>query len=301
MSTVAERMAAPVSGANVAELAAEGRREHRQLLGLAVPALVLVTFALFIPVGWLFYLSVIGEDGGLTLEHYERMLHPVYRKVLETTFTISGLVTVICIAMGYPGAYLMAQAGPKLRAVMLICVMLPFWTSLLVRTYAWLILLQRRGMVNDVLKDLGIIDIPLRLMHNFTGTTIGMAHIMLPFLVFPLFASMLAIDRDYMRAASNLGASPTRAFWEIYFPLTLPGLFAGVVLVFVLCLGFYVTPALLGGGRVIMWSMQIESNIALYANWGAASALGVVLLVVTLLILWGVNKLFRVDKVLGAG
>ena len=152
-----------------------------------------------------------------------------------------------------------------------------------------------------MLTELGIVDIPLRLVHNFTGTTIGMAHIMLPFLVFPLFASMQSIDKDYMRAASNLGASPSRAFWEIYFPLTLPGLFAGVVLVFVLCLGFYVTPALLGGGRVIMWSMQIESNIALYANWGAASALGVVLLTVTLLILWGVNKLFRVDKVLGTG
>ena len=287
--------------ANAAELAADDRRERRTLLALTVPALALVTFALFVPVGWLFYLSVVGEDGGFSLENYERLLHPVYRKVLESTFSISGLVTLICIVLGYPLAYLMAQAGPRLRTVMMISVMLPFWTSILVRTYAWLILLQRRGLVNDILKELGLIDMPLRLVHNFTGTTIGMVHIMLPFLVFPLFASMQAIDRDYMRAASNLGASPTRAFWEIYFPLTLPGLFAGVVLVFVLCLGFYVTPAVLGGGRVIMWSMQIESNVALYANWGAASALGVVLLAVTLAILWGMNKVFRIDRVLGSG
>ena len=119
-------------------------------------------------------------------------------------------------------------------------------------------------------------------MHNFTGTTIGMVHIMLPFMVLPLYASMRAINRDYMRAAANLGASPVQAFWQVFVPLSLPGLFAGIIIVFVLCLGFYVTPALLGGGRVMMWSMQIERNVTYHADWGAASALGVVLLVMTL-------------------
>ena len=180
----------------------------------------------------------------------------------------------------------------------MIFVILPFWTSLLVRTYAWLVLLQRQGLINTWMIDLGIIDEPMRLVHNFTGTVIGMVHILLPFLVLPLFAAMKSIDRDYLKAAANLGASPTRAFWQVFFPLSLPGLFAGVVLVFVLCLGFYVTPALLGGGKTIMWAMRIETSVNLYANWGAASALGVVLLIVTLGLLYILNKAFRLDKIM---
>ena len=172
-------------------------------------------------------------------------------------------------------------------------------TSLLVRTYAWLVLLQRKGVINGWLIETGIIDEPLRLVHNFTGTVIGMVQILLPFLVLPLYAAMKSIDRDFLKAAANLGASPINAFWRVFFPLSLPGLFAGVVLVFVLCLGFYVTPALLGGGKIIMWAQRIETSINLYANWGAASALGVVLLIVTLAILYGLNKLFGLDKVFG--
>jgi putative spermidine/putrescine transport system permease protein/spermidine/putrescine transport system permease protein len=161
------------------------------------------------------------------------------------------------------------------------------------------VLLQRRGVVNSWLQEVGLIDVPLRLMHNFTGTTIGMLHIMLPFMVLPLYASMRAINRDYMRAAANLGASPVRAFWQVYVPLSLPGLFAGIVIVFVLCLGFYVTPALLGGGRVYMWSMQIERNITYHADWGAASALGVVLLVITLAIIWLVGRVIGFERIMG--
>jgi putative spermidine/putrescine transport system permease protein/spermidine/putrescine transport system permease protein len=138
-------------------------------------------------------------------------------------------------------------------------------------------------------------------VHNFTGTTIGMVHIMLPFMVLPLYAAMRAISRDYMRAAANLGASPVKAFWQIYVPLSLPGLMAGVIIVFVLCLGFYVTPALLGGGRVMMWSMQIERTVTYHSDWGAASALGVVLLAMTLLILWLVGRLVGFRRIMGAG
>ena len=173
------------------------------------------------------------------------------------------------------------------------------WTSLLVRCYAWLVLLQRKGIVNTWLTDLGVIETPLRMMHNFTGTTIGMVHIMLPFMVLPLYGSMKAISGDYMRAASSLGASPVKAFWQVFVPLSLPGLAAGVIIGFVLCLGFYVTPALLGGGRVMMWSMQIERNVTYHSDWGAASALGVVLLVMTLGILWLVGRFVGFDKIVG--
>ena len=149
--------------------------------------------------------------------------------------------------------------------------------------------------------EFGFWDEPVKLVHNLNGTLIGMVHIMLPFLVLPLYGSMKAIRQDYMRASSNLGASPAQTFRHVFFPLSLPGLFAGALIVFVLCLGFFVTPAVLGGGRVIMVAMQITSNIELFFNWGAASALGVVLLVITVAILFAASRLLRLDTVLGGG
>jgi ABC-type spermidine/putrescine transport system permease subunit I len=178
----------------------------------------------------------------------------------------------------------------------MVLVLVPFWTSVLVRTYAWLVLLQRNGLINGWLQSLGLIDEPLQLAHNLTGSIIGMVHIMLPFLVLPLYASMKSIDLDLVRAAVGLGATPRRAFWTVFFPMSLPGLFAGVVLVFVLSLGFFVTPALLGGGRVQMLAQRIESTITLYSNWGAASALGVVLLLVTLALIWVLHRVFGLDR-----
>lgn len=281
--------------------AAYRRRERSEttvLATLAVPGLLLIGAIALTPIAWLFWLSFrSGSD--FTLEHYERLLHPTYTLTLQTTFELSFLVTAICIALGYPLAYLISQVRPRLAGLLLLLVLFPVWTSLLVRCYAWLVLLQRRGVVNSWLQDMGVIEAPLRLMHNFTGTTIGMVHIMLPFMVLPLYATMRSIDRDYMRAAANLGASPVRAFWGVFVPLSFPGLFAGIIIVFVLCLGFYVTPALLGGGRVMMWSMQIERNVTYHSDWGAASALGVVLLAMTLAILWGVGRLIGFDRIVG--
>ena len=177
----------------------------------------------------------------------------------------------------------------------MIGVLIPFWTSLLVRTYAWLVLLQKKGLLNNIAIDMGLISEPIKFVHNTTGTLIGMVHIMLPFLILPLYANMRAIDKDCMKAASSLGAAPSRAFWTVFLPLSLPGLLAGLLIVFVLCLGFYVTPAILGGGKVIMAAMKISSNIELYFSWGAASALGVVLLVVTGIILFIASKLVSVS------
>ncbi|BBK42061.1 ABC transporter permease [Allostella vacuolata] len=285
--------------ANSAALAAAERREARGLFLLCSPAVLMIAVVVFLPIGWLFALSFLNEQGGFTLDHYARMLHPAYTRSFQTTFELSFLVTAICAALGYPLAYLMSQTSTVWRALIFVCVLFPFWTSLLVRTYAWLVLLQRRGVVNVWLQDIGLIEAPLRLVHNFTGTAIGMTQIMLPFMVLPLYAAMAAVDRDYVKAAASLGASPLKSFWQVFFPLTLPGLLAGTVLVFVLCLGFYVTPAVLGGGRVLMWSMSIERSVAVYSDWGAASALGVVLLVVTLAILWIMNRLFGVERFIG--
>jgi putative spermidine/putrescine transport system permease protein/spermidine/putrescine transport system permease protein len=283
-------------------LHAAERAERNWMMAICSPSLILVGIIIFVPVGWLFWLSLFDAQGALTAGNYLRLVQqPSYFKTLVTTFKVSLIVTLVCLVLGYPLAYLLSQLPRRVAGILMISVILPFWTSVLVRTYAWLIILQRRGLVNDWLMSLGIIDEPLQLAHNFTGVIVGMSHVMLPFLVLPLYASMKAIDRDYLRAGLNLGASPTKTFWQVFFPLSLPGLSAGLVLVFVLCLGFFVTPALMGGGKVFMWSMRIEQTSRLYSNWGAASAMGVVLLVLTLGILWAFYKLLGTRNPLARG
>ncbi len=278
------------------------RQERYNLFGLTVPYLGLISLLIIIPIGWLFYMSFIGRDGSLSLENYTRMLESkAYIRIFITTFKISFLTTLICALIGYPLTYFMSQLPKKWAGICLIGVLIPFWTSLLVRTYAWLVLLQKKGLLNNLLLDLEIISEPIKFVHNTSGTLIGMAHIMLPFLILPLYANMRSIDRDCVRAAASLGATPSRAFWTVFFPLSIPGLLAGLLIVFVLCLGFYVTPAVLGGGRVIMAAMKISSNIELYFSWGAASALGVVLLVVTMLILYIASKLVSIDQISNRG
>lgn len=290
------------SRSNREELKRDARRERILLFSLCSPALLLVLVIMVLPVGWLFWLSFLGDDGNFTLENYQRMVESKsYARIFRNTFEVSLLTTAICILIGYPLAYFLSQLPRRTANLCMITVLLPFWTSLLVRTYAWLVLLQRRGLVNEWGMDIGLWDEPIKLVHNLTGTLIGMVHIMLPFLILPVYGSMRAIDRDYLKAAANLGASPTQAFWRVFFPLSLPGLFAGALIVFVLCLGFFVTPAVLGGGKVIMVSMRIATNIELFFNWGAASALGVVLLVLTLAILGLASRVLRFDQILGRG
>ena len=216
-------------------------------------------------------------------------------------FEISIVTTAICVLVGYPLAYTLSQMPRRAANLCMIAVMLPFWTSLLVRTYAWLVLLQRRGLINTWGMDLGLWTEPLALVHNTGGTLIGMVHIMLPFFVLPLYGAMRTVDRELLQAAANLGASPTSSFLHVFLPLSLPGLSAGGLIVFILCLGFYVTPAVLGGGKVTMVSNRIANDIELFFNWGAASALGVVLLVLSLALLYLAGRLLRLDGVLGGG
>ncbi|MEO9191242.1 MAG: ABC transporter permease, partial [Acetobacteraceae bacterium] len=196
-------------------------------------------------------------------------------------------------------AYVLSQLPPRLANLCMIGVLMPFWTSILVRTYAWLVLLQRHGLINTWGMKLGLWNEPLALSYNVTGTLIGLIHIMLPFLILPVYGSMRAIDRAYLKAAANLGASPVHVFWRVFFPLSLPGLFAGALIVFILCLGSYVTPEMLGGGKVIMVANAIATDIQLFFNWGAASALGVVLLVLTLSILYVASRLVRLNRMFG--
>jgi putative spermidine/putrescine transport system permease protein/spermidine/putrescine transport system permease protein len=284
---------------NEQQLKTQGLHEQWTLLSLSSPAVLLIVAIIIIPVGWLFYLSFFGNDGEFTLAHYQKMIeYKSYIRVFITTFKVSLLTTLICILIGYPLAYFLAMLPPRMAGFFMLAVLLPFWTSLLVRTYAWLVLLQKNGILNEFAMSIGLWDTPVKLVHNLTGTLIGMAHIMLPFLVLPLYGSMRKISRDLMHAASNLGASPTQGFWQVYFPLSLSGLVAGSLIVFIFSLGFYVTPAVLGGGRVNMVATQITTILEIQFNWGAASALGVVLLIATLLVLFIASRLLKLDAVL---
>jgi ABC-type spermidine/putrescine transport system permease subunit I len=285
-----------VAGINAAELARGRRREQAFFAGLTLPATLTILVVVFLPIFWLSSLSFLDRSGEPTLENYRRLGGGIYVDAFIVTFQISAAVTAICVLLGYPLSYWLSRQRPRVANLLLICVLLPFWTAVLVRTYAWLVLLQRRGLVNSTLISLGVIDQPLQLAFNLPASIIGMVHIMLPFLVLPLYAAMKSIDGDLVRAAIGLGSSPAGAFWRVFVPMSLPGLFAGVVLVFVLSLGFYVTPALLGGGRVQMIAQRIESTITLYSNWGAASALGVVLLFVTLALIWLLHRVFGLDR-----
>jgi ABC-type spermidine/putrescine transport system permease subunit I len=282
---------------NAAGLLRYRRREQGVFLGLSAPAILIVLLVAVVPVLWLSSLSFFNAAGQLSAENYERIFgSALYRNTFVVTLQISVAVTLACIILGYPLCYWLANMPQRRAAILLVFVLVPFWTSVLVRTYAWLVLLQRNGIINETLLTIGLIDEPLRLAHNLTGSIIGMIHIMLPFLVLPLYATMRSIDEDLVRAAIALGSSPRSAFWRVYLPMSLPGLFAGTVLVFILSLGFYVTPALLGGGRVQMLAQRIESTITVHANWGAASALGVVLLLIALAMLWAMNRVFGLDK-----
>ena len=284
---------------NAKKLRAAERREMITILALSLPAIIAVCVVIVIPVGWLFSLSFLDSSGQFSLVNYQKMIeYKSYMRVFRTTFNVSFLTTFLCILIGYPLAYFLSQVPKKYVGLLMLTVLLPFWTSLLVRTYAWLVMLQRNGLINNFAIDLGIWDTPVKLAHNLNGTLICMVHIMLPFLVLPLYAAMRRIDRQALQAAANLGATPMQAFWQIFVPLSLPGVVAGSLIVFVLCLGFYVTPAVLGGGKVILVSMQITAILEDQFNWGAASALGVVLLVATFIVLLVASRFLKLDAVM---
>ena len=284
---------------NATKLRVAERRQSLMVLALTLPAIIAVCLVIVIPVGWLFSLSFLDSNGDLSLVNYEKMIaYKSYLRVFKTTFNVSFLTTFLCIVIGYPLAYFLSQIPRKYVGLFMLTVLLPFCTSLLVRTYAWLVMLQRNGLINNFAIDLGIWEAPVKLAHNLNGTLIGMVHIMLPFLVLPLYAAMRRIDRHALQAAANLGATPVQAFWQIFVPLSLPGVVAGSLIVFVLCLGFYVTPAVLGGGKVILVSMQITAILEDQFNWGAASALGVVLLVSTFAVLLLASRFLKLDSVM---
>ncbi|RXH24758.1 ABC transporter permease [Bradyrhizobium nanningense] len=220
----------------------------------------------------------------------------IFRGVFLRTLSISISVTAVTLLLGFPVAYLLATLPSRSSNLLMIMVVLPFWTSLLVRTIAWVVLLQQHGVVNETLIALHVISQPAELVYNRVGTIVAMTHIQLPFTLLPIYSVMKTISPTYVRAARSLGAGPFYAFWKVYFPQTLPGIAAGCLLTFILCLGYYITPALVGGAA----DQMVSSFVAYYTNeelnWGMASALGAILLTATLLLYYSFNKLVGVDR-----
>lgn len=237
-----------------------------------------------------------------TTEHFQEIFRDPsghYLRVFLTTFRIAATVTLLTFVIGYPMAGLLLAAGKLWQRILMVCIILPFWTSVLVRTYAWMVLLGRRGVVNTLMLQLGIVDQPVQLLFNTTGTIIGMTHIMLPYMIFPLYSVMRNIDPQLTSAAYTLGARPWQAFLKVFFPLSLPGVFGGGLLVFIISLGFFITPALMGGQQDLMVAVLIEGRVMELLQWGLSAALGLVLLAATLLLVLLVRKFMKIETLFG--
>lgn len=221
----------------------------------------------------------------------------VYVDLFLKTFGMSLAITVICLAMAYPVAYLLANLPDKQANLLLIVVLLPFWTSLLVRTTSWIVLLQNQGIVNDLILWLGLSAERIQMMHNTFGTIVAMVHILLPFMILPIYSVMKGISPTYFRAARSLGATPSIAFIKVYMPLTLPGIGAGALLTFILSIGFYITPALVGGRSGQMISNMIAYHMQTSLNWGMAAALGGLLLAVVLGLFYVFNRVVGINNI----
>jgi putative spermidine/putrescine transport system permease protein len=236
----------------------------------------------------------LDADGKLTPTPADRA---IYVTLFLRTFNISIVVTIATLLLGFPLAYLLATLPARTSNLLMILVLLPFWTSLLVRTTAWFVLLQDNGVINDTLQFLHITNAPLPLIFSRFGTVVAMTHIQLPFTLLPIYSVMKTISPSYVRAARSLGAGSFLAFWKVYFPLTVPGIAAGCLLTFILCVGYYITPALVGGPTDQMVSGIIAQAMNNENNWGKASALGGVLLIASLILYFIYNRLVGIDKI----
>ena len=234
-------------------------------------------------------------DGTIAAQPEERR---IYLRLFSRTLLVSGTITVLCLLLGYPIAHLIARAPARRANLLLLLVLVPFWTSLLVRTTAWIVLLQNQGVVNDLLVAIGLVsdDGRLAMVYNMTGTIVAMTHVLLPFMVLPLYSVMRAIPPQYMNAAASLGATPLQAFLRVYWPQSLPGVGAGALLVFILAIGYYITPALVGGSDGQLISNMIAYHMQTSLNWGLAGALGGILLVGVIALYMLYDRLVGIER-----
>jgi putative spermidine/putrescine transport system permease protein len=310
MATLTTEIAAP-RAAQAARFARLRRREQWRYVLLLLPAVVFLIAFYGYPVasmllrsfndptwGWQNFAPLVEARSAIEVFGLSLPMN-AYIRVFGITLQIAVVVTVVTLLLGYPVAYALSSVSISKANLLMILVLIPFWTSILVRSYSWMVLLGREGIVNEALLAAGVRDRPLELLNTRLAVYMGMIHILLPFMILPLYAVMRGIDRNLMRAAENLGAPPSAVFRRIFFPLSLPGVAAGCLLVFILSLGFYITPALLGGQRDVMISMLIQQQIS-QLKWGFGAALALVLLLLALGIYTLFTRLLGVERVFGS-
>lgn len=277
------------------------RRRRAVLLAVVLlgPAVIWIAAFFIAPLGRMLWESIV-YNGEFSLFHYEKFFSTsLYLKVIVTTFKIALITTIGCLVLGYPLAYFVATGTSRYRGLILLLVLLPYWLDYIVRSYSWMVLLGRKGLVNDLLLALGLISKPTSFLNTTFSVLVGMIQILLPLMILTLYAAMLRIDQDLLRAAAAHGAGRWAAFRSIFFPLSLPGVYAASLLVFIISLGFYITPALLGGPKDTMISQTIEVLANYLLNWPLASAASAVLLVISIAVLLVYNRFFGLDRLWG--
>ncbi|WP_312795170.1 ABC transporter permease subunit [Tianweitania sp.] len=270
-------------------------------LWLVLPALALLAVFFIFPLARLFVLGVQDPGtGALTAEHYTRLIDtPVYWRILGITFRIAFLTAAFCLLLGYPLALWLSKMDSRRQSLMTLLVLLPFWTSYLVKTFAWMILLGNRGVLNSLLTDTGLLERPMRLMYNELGVIIGMVHAMMPLAVLTMLPVMNSIDNRLSLAAGTMGASRSQRFWLIYFPLSAPGVAAAGLLTFITSLGFFIVPAFLGGRGQTMLAQTIITQVQELVNWSFAAVLASLMVAATLVAIWIYNKFFGLSALSG--
>jgi len=246
-----------------------------------------------------YFLNAIDMEKSPTGPQMRDESQQIYLLLFQRTMFLSITITLSCLLLGYPVAWLLSNIPMRTSNLLMILVLLPFWTSLLVRTSAWKVLLQQQGVINDVLVWIGLVadDNRLIMINNQFGTIVAMTHILLPFMILPLFSVMRTIPPSYLRAAKSMGASDWRAFWRVYFPQSIPGIGAGSILVFILAIGYYITPELVGGTTGVFISNRIAYHISSSLNWGLGAALGSILLLLVLVLYWLYDRIVGIDNV----
>lgn len=288
-------MSARAAPAAATDTSDAGRMGRGLSLALVAPLLILLALAFLWPLGKLFWGSVFTPQA--TAEHYLRIVEePLYIRIFVRTAMTAAVVTVLALLLGYPVAVVMARQRGRVAMLIAACVLIPLWTSILVRSYAWIVLLQRTGVINTLLQQAGITDRPLQLLYSEGAVIVAMTHVLLPYVILPVYASLAAIPPELERAARNLGAGTWQSFRTVTWPLSLPGVYSGAVMVFILSLGFYVTPALVGGPRNLTISTLIAQQTTELLNWPFAGALAAALLVATLALVGVFGRFLQFQK-----
>jgi putative spermidine/putrescine transport system permease protein len=311
MATLTGEIAAGTREAQSARFAGLRRREQWRYLLLLAPGVIFLIFFYGYPVASMLTRSF--TDPALGLQNFEPLVQArstmdilgfsipmnAYIRVFGITLQIALVTTFATLLLGYPVAYALSSISASRANLLMILVLIPFWTSILVRSYAWMVLLGQEGIINEAMLAAGLRDAPMQLLNTRLAVYLGMIHILLPFMILPQYAVMRGIDRNLMRAAGNLGAPPSAVFRRIFLPLSLPGVAAGCLLVFILSLGFYITPALLGGQKDVMVSMLIQQQIS-QLKWGFGAALALILLIMAVGIYALFTRLLGVERVFGS-